>query len=187
MLEVRYRSETGTPLISVTQVLTLRGRIEQQWFTPESAARGTAVHELTEVYDMDTKLAGFTCPEKLRGYLDAYAAFVKTMRPIYHATEVKVTNALLGLGGRIDRVVDLFGDPGVLDIKTSVPALWHGQQLAAYNVLRPTGSRWGLYLRANGTYKLKDYTDPIDHRRFMADLAAIRGTITADGSYWVTA
>ena len=186
-MEVRYRSEAGTPLISVTQVLTLRGRIEQQWFTPESAARGTAVHELTEVYDMDTKLAGFTCPEPLRGYLDAYAAFKKTMRPIYHATEVKVTNALLGLGGRIDRVVDLFGEPGILDLKTGAPSPWHGAQLAAYNVLRPTGSRWALYLRGDGTYRLKDYADPIDHRRFMADLAAIRGTITTSGDYWIAA
>lgn len=168
-------------MISVTQVLSLAKRIEDRWFTPEAAARGSAVHRLTEYLDAGV-LTVF--PAELDGYLSAYAAFIKTMRPTYLATEVKVTNDLLGLGGRIDRIAVLFGEPGILDIKTSVPAPWHGQQLAAYNVLRPTGSRWGLYLKANGTYKLKDYTDPIDHRRFMADLAATRGTVTAHGDYW---
>ena len=184
---MRYRSESGTPLISVTQVLELRGRIDKNWFTPESAARGSAVHELTEVFDMDTKLAGFTCPEAYRGYLAAYAAFIKTMRPVYHATEVKVTNDLLGLGGRIDRIAEMFGQHGLLDLKTGQPSPWHGMQLAAYNVLRPTGCRWALYLRDNGTYRLKDYTDPIDHRRFMADLAATRGTVSPSGDYWIAA
>jgi hypothetical protein len=183
-LAVRYRSESGTPLISVTQVLTLRGRIEDRWFSEDAAARGSAVHELTEVFDMDTTLAAVACPDDLRGYLDAYASFIKTMRPVYHASEVTVTNALLGLGGRIDRIAEMFGQHGIIDLKTGQPSPWHGMQLAAYNVLRPTGSRWALYLRGNGTYRLKDYDDPIDHRRFMADLAATRGTITTDGDYW---
>jgi hypothetical protein len=182
VLKVRYRSPTGTPLISVTQVLTLAGRICTDWFTPESAARGTAVHDLTEQYDRGDTLE---IPEGLKGYMDAYVDFVATVRPVYCASEVEAVHAELGFGGRIDRVCSaLFGAPGILDFKTSDPYPWHGQQLAAYNVLRPTGNRWACYLRANGRYKLVAYDDPIDHRRFMFDLAQQRGTVTAFGDYW---
>lgn len=184
-LGVRYRTESGTPLISVTQVLGLAGRIDDQWFTPESALRGQIVHDLTEVFDRGEPLV---IPAGLEGYMDAYAEFVAVVRPVYAASELKVWNALLGLGGRIDRVCSsLFGQPGVLDFKTGDPMPWHGQQLAAYNVLRPTGARWACYLSKNGRYRLRAYNDPVDHQRFMFDLARTRGTVTADGDYWIAA
>jgi hypothetical protein len=162
----------------------LAGRIDATWFTAESAWRGSVVHALTEVYDRGEALH---IPAGLEGYLAAYAAFVKTVRPVYLASEEKVVSPLLGFAGRIDRVCgDLFGNPGLLDFKTGEPAAWHGQQLAAYNVLRPTGNRWACYLRPNGRYKLVTYHDPRDHRLFMFDLAKRRGTVTADGDHWIT-
>jgi len=184
-LAVRYRSESGTPLISVTQVLTLAGRIDTTWFTPESALRGQIVHDLTEVFDRGDELI---VPSGLEGYMDAYAEFLAIVKPVYSASELKVWNAALGLGGRIDRLCSsLFGMPGVLDFKTSDPAPWHGQQLSAYNVLRPTGARWACYLSKNGRYRLRAYNDPVDHQRFMYDLARTRGTVMADGDHWVAA
>ena len=182
MLPVRYRVE-GRPLISVTQVLTLAERIDRTWFTPESAERGRIVHALTEAFDRGDPLV---IPPGLAGYVEAYASFLAVVRPVYVASEVAATSALLGLGGRIDRVcADLFDRPGLLDFKTGDPAPWHGQQLALYNRLRPTGPRWACYLRANGTYRLRRYTDPADDRRAMADLARVRGTVTVDGDFWI--
>lgn len=179
---MRYRAN-GTALISVTQILTLAGRIDSTWFTKASAERGSIVHQLTEAIDAG---ASHYVPEGMQGYLDAYGAFLKTVRPVYLASEVQVTNASLGVGGRIDRVcADLFGAPGLLDFKTSDPYPWHGQQLAFYNLLQPTGNRWGCYLRADGRYKLITYHDPQDHRRNMYDLARVRGTVTAEGDFWV--
>jgi len=182
-LAVRYRSTSGTPLISVTQVLTLAGRIDTTWFTEEAAKRGQLVHDLTEVFDRGDPL---DIPPGLEGYMDAYASFVAIVRPVYSASEIEVWNGALGLGGRIDRIcAELFGAPGVLDFKTGDPMPWHGQQLAAYNVLRPTGARWACYLSKTGQYRLRAYNDPIDHRRFMYDLARTRGTVEADGNHWV--
>jgi PD-(D/E)XK nuclease superfamily len=184
-MAVRYRSSAGSALISVTQVLTLANRIDASWFTPESAWRGQVVHALTEAFDRHEALV---IPVGLEGYLDAYAAFVRSVKPVYGGSEVQVTNDVLRLGGRIDRVcVDVFGRPGLLDLKTGAPSAWHGQQLSAYNVLRPTGNRWALYLRPDGRYRLTAYTDPLDHRRFMFDLAQTRGTVLADGDHWVAA
>jgi hypothetical protein len=181
-LAVRYRAPSGAPLISVTQVLTVAGRINTTWFTPEAAERGRIVHDLTEAFDSGGPLH---CPPELLGYLDAYAAFLSGVRPVYSASEVKVASEALGFAGRIDRVcADLFGQPGLLDFKTGDQYPWHGQQLAAYNALRPTGARWGCYLGSNGRFRLRQYDDPIDHRRFMFDLASARGMVTPDGDYW---
>jgi hypothetical protein len=182
-LPVRYRSETGTPLISVTQVLGVAGKIEDRWFTPESAERGSCVHAMTERFDQGLPL---TMPDEWAGYLDAYATFLAIVRPVYAGSEVSVVSNELGLAGRIDRVCSsIFGAPGLLDFKTGEPQPWHGQQLSFYNLLKPTGARWACYLRADGKYRLRQYDDPADHRQNMFDLAHARGTVTIDGDYWV--
>jgi hypothetical protein len=184
-MAVRYRTEAGQPVISVTQVLTLAGRIDTTWFTPESAWRGQAVHDLTEVFDRGDPLE---IPSGLEGYLDAYAEFVAVVRPVYIASEVKAVSGILKLGGRIDRVcASIFGSPALLDFKTGDPYPWHGKQLAAYNALRPTGARWACYLTKHGRYRLKCYDDPADHHGFMYDLARTRGSVTSDGDFWVAA
>lgn len=182
-MQVRYRDETGRALISVTQILTLANRINTDWFTPEAALRGQIVHDLTERVDRGEAVY---VPPEVMGYIEAYQLFLTTVRPVYQASEVAVRNAILGVGGRIDRVcADLFGAPGLLDFKTGEPYPWHGQQLAFYNLLKPTGARWGCYLGANGRFRLKQYDDPHDHRQNMYDLAHVRGTVAADGDYWM--
>jgi hypothetical protein len=184
-LPVRYRTETGAPLISVTQALQVAGRINTEWFTAEAAERGSCVHAMTERFDAGVTL---TMPDEWRGYIEAYATFMAVVKPVYEASEVKVVSTRLGFAGRIDRVcADLFGQRALLDFKTGAPYPWHARQLAAYNVLKPTGARWACYLRADGKYRLTQYDDPFDHRSFMFDLAAARGTVTIHGDYWTTA
>ncbi len=169
-------------MISVTQALTITGAIETEWFTPESALRGQIVHELTETFDCGELVF---VPPGLEGYLQAYAEFVSVVQPVYHFSELEVVRASWRLGGRIDRVCELFGEPGILDFKTGAAASWHGQQLAAYNALYPTGSRWCLYLSANGKWKLKTYDDPMDHHKFMGALAKALDRVDALGDYWI--
>jgi hypothetical protein len=140
------------------------------------------VHRLTEVFDRGEPL---DIPPGLEGYLESYAAFLAIVKPVYEASEIAVRSAALGFAGRIDRVCsDLFGTRALLDFKTGVPAPWHGAQLSGYNALHPTGARWACYLGRDGRYALRRYDDPADHRRFMYDLAAVAGTVTAEGDYW---
>lgn len=180
--EVRYRTPTGTPMISVTQVLTVQRQIDRTWYTDEAAWRGQRVHELTEVFDRGEPL---DVPAGLEGYLDAYATFVAVARPVYRATELAVRNIAQRVAGRIDRVcASLFGVPALVDFKTGDPQPWHGQQLAAYNWLHPTGARYACYLMKTGRYRLVQYSDPADHRRFMYHLAQTHGRVTTDGQYY---
>lgn len=184
MLPIRYRSTAGKPRISVTQVLTVAGRINSEWFTEEACWRGTAVHRLTEQYDRGES---FVTPPGLGGYLDAYATFLAVVRPVYTDIEVKVQSDPLDLAGQIDRVCsELWGRPAIIDLKTGPPYPWHGQQLAGYNMLRPTGARWTLHLQENGRYRLLLHDDPQDHRKFVFDLARTRGTIYPDGDHWLS-
>lgn len=183
-LPIRYRSPDGDPLISVTQVLTLAGRIDATWFTEESRWRGQMVHTLTEAFDRGDPLQ---VPVGLEGYLDAYASMVAIVRPVYVDTECEVQDGRCG--GRIDRVcASIFGEPGMIDFKTGPPSSWHGLQLAAYNAMRPTGARYGCYLQANGKYKLIPYEDSMDHRKFQYDLSRVRPrVIEVDGSWRIAA
>lgn len=188
-LPIRYREMlSGRPLISVTQVLTLAGRIDPTWFTEEACWRGSMVHHLTEQLDRGAEIDPI--PPGLEGYMDAYWSFLQVCRPAYAHVELEVQDAALELGGRIDRIfASLFGvpEPGMLDIKTGPEQEWHGYQLAAYNRMEPTGARYGLYLKKNGRWRLKQYTDPMDDRRFMFDLAAQQGRVEPSGDFWVAA
>ena len=183
-LPVRYRLDGGTPVISVTQVLSLTGQIDDAWFTPASARRGSLVHALTE--DIDAGRS-FDAPDDVNGYLDAYRAFKETVRPDYIASELQVTRADMNLGGTIDRVcANLFGASAILDFKTGPPYPWHPLQLAAYRAMEPVATRWACYLQPNGRYKLKQYDDPQDHAWFMYYLAQVheRGYQISDNA-WV--
>lgn len=169
----RYTDSTGRPVISVTEVLTRAGRIDTTGFSPEAAERGTRIHALTEAFDYGESP---DVPSALVGYLDAWWAFTATVRPVYapDGIERRVVSDALRLGGRIDRVcLDLFGGPALLDIKAGSPKPWHGEQLAFYNRLCPTGPRYAVYLMDDGRWKVQQYTDPLDDRRAMEDLAMV--------------
>lgn len=182
ILPVRYRSAVGKPRISVTQVLTIAGRIDRTWFTEESVRRGSIVHAATESYDRGEIM---DVPPELMGYVEAYATFLAVVKPIYVASELEVQSEPWNLGGRIDReCVDFFGDPGIVDFKTGPFYPWHGDQLAAYNAMHRVGARWTVQLSSNGSYRLKRHDDPQDYRRFFYDLARVQLRVYPDGDYW---
>lgn len=167
-MDIRYRSSTGSPLISVTQVLGLAGLVDDRWYTPESAERGKDVHELTVIFDKKDR--PLHIGPGLHGYIDAYADFVATVKPTFIAAELQVQrdDATLRLAGTIDRVCSqIFGHPGHVDLKTGDPEPWHGLQLAGYNLLKPQGSRWCVYLGSNGRFRVKQYGEASDYGRFM--------------------
>jgi len=169
----------GREVPGVTTLLKANGTIDTTFLKNEAAlARGTAVHKRCEWLDSQPRaralqLAGADIESPMAGYERAYARFLRDCRPIYSHVEAGLLHATLRFGGRTDRICVDLGDrgPAVLEIKTGQPAAWHGVQLAGYQMLFPTGSRWVVYLSPRGNYSIKRCDDAADYDRFMQALA----------------
>lgn len=170
----------GREVPGVTSVLKEAGVIDATFLrNREALARGSRVHSACEAIDL-CRRAGLRTDativsDRLRpgeqGYADAYAAFVRDHAPKYSHVEVGLLHATLRFGGRPDRICAyLGGGPAILELKTGHPAPWHGVQLAAYQMLFPTGSRWVVYLRDDGRYAIRRMTGADDYQTFLSAL-----------------
>lgn len=171
----------------VTTVLKAAGIIDTTFLRSAAALeRGTAVHAATQEADIlrSWRAEEPTSPDRFVfsrevsdtvpvGYIKAYLAFLRDHAPRYTHVEAGLLHPTLAYGGRADRIcADLCGQgPAILEIKTGSPASWHGVQLAGYQLLFPTGSRWVVYLRDDGRYNLKRCTNAGDYGTFMQALA----------------
>jgi hypothetical protein len=164
----------GREVPGVTSVLKAAGIIDTKFLNNQEALRrGTQVHQHCEWVDREVKLAHAIAvapiEKPIDGYVNAYAAFLRDHAPRYTHVEQGLLHGALRFGGRPDRIcADLCGrGPAILEIKTGSPAPWHGVQLAAYQLLFPTGSRWVVYLRPDGRYHLQRVIGPDDYGRFL--------------------
>jgi hypothetical protein len=169
---------SGREVPGVTSVLKAAGIIDAKFLSNhEALRRGTLVHQHCEWVDREVRLARAIASapivKPIDGYINAYAAFVRDHAPRYTHVEEGLLHARHRYGGRPDRIcADLCGrGPAILELKTGSPADWHGVQLAAYQLLFPTGSRWVVYLRADGRYTLNRVTGPDDYARFLDALS----------------
>lgn len=145
------------------------------------AQRGTAVHELTEAYDV-TGNKPLGMDPKYAGYLKAWVDFRRdhAFKPI--AIEERVFHPEHLYAGTIDRVGVLRGEVAIVDIKTSAklgPAV--GVQLAAYADAwnfdpsnREANARYAVQLCEDGTYRLVEYDSPHDWPAFLGCLHIMR-------------
>ncbi len=149
-------------LLRVTEVLRLAGLIDATWYTDETATRGRYVHEACALLDSG-ELDEATLDPVLRPYLGAYQKFLAECRVEWEAIEQPVEDALYGYRGTPDRVGMINGKRTVLDIKSGAMQPWTALQTAAYSAcLGNRLVRFGLELRADGTYRLTEFTDRRD-------------------------
>ena len=167
---------------SVTRALAVRfGGAEH--VPPAALERGTLVHEWTaksDQYGLNPKPSRTVeMPTGLEGYCYAYQDFVEASKPRWLKIETPVESETLGYHGIVDRFGFLYGTSNkvVLDIKTGAPRNADRYQLAAYalalvpDILSMDTSqqphRIGLYIRAEGTWTLKQYDDIGDYITWM--------------------
>jgi len=170
----------GVPLVSVTTAIKSAGLMgDTSFYTEESRDRGTAVHWVTERFDLGT-LDCELIDEALAPYLAAYERFRQEHGPVWSHVETKTADLALHYAGTVDRAGRLTTcpHPVVLDIKSGGPAAWHRVQLSAYKRLLAAElpaliTRYALYLSSEGTYRLEAF--PLDDREdwqtFQAALA----------------
>lgn len=173
-------------MLRASTLLHLAGLVDDRWFTPESRERGTTVHLIArQVFtgrpvDVAPEYEGYA-----KALRDGYAAL--GLQPIC----VEQRLSMDGLTGRPDLVgwlpnhigSGIHAGPAIPDVKSGDPYPVHGVQLALYERLAeaeglrrhlPPSMRnlpWqriGFYVREDGTYRLRPYTESED--RIIADL-----------------
>jgi hypothetical protein len=166
--------QKGTKVPGVTTVLRAANIVDPKWFTEEARRKGTLVHDLTMQIDEDTiPISPRSKRWDVPGEVTAYLKFLNEIRPQYRLIEIPMLHPVLPFGGKPDRVCrNLLGSPAHLEIKTGSPASWHGVQLAGYQLLEPTGARYVLYLKPNGSYRLVQCKRAEDYDEFYRALDA---------------
>lgn len=171
-----YRID-GRRLPSVTQLLA---PLVDYSMVPREAleraqALGTAVHKMTELHDNDD-LDEDSLSDELKPYLAGWIKFRTECQFKPVTIEHRMAHPTLGYAGTSDRTGVIKGRLAVVDIKKMFVLGPHiGPQLAAYERLHQAEGlqvldRFALGLRADGTYRLQHYTDPLDWQCFLSHL-----------------
>ena len=159
----------GVVIPSVTEICApiTCGKYPPVGVVQQAAARGTRVHELCALYDMDA------LPDEIEaelvGYVKAWAAFCRDYKPVWTHIELPlygVLNTGLPFAGTLDRIGEIDGRTRVVDIKTAAsldrPAkVALCEQITGYEWLADLnkidvsyGAGMGVQLFANGNYRV---------------------------------
>ena len=166
----------GQILMSVTQIIKDAGLIEfSDKIRPEvlerASLRGREVHSACAFRASDDFDWGGVKPS-VRGYVRAFDKFLAE-------TNFKIESAELPRYHRIYKFAgtpDLTGFIGnrriIIDLKTYEPAEWTGLQLSGYEeLLENPAERWAVWLKEDGSYRLKEFKNPSDRDVFLSCLS----------------
>lgn len=161
---------------SVTQILEV---VDECWRVPADALErarrlGTAVHLACELNDLDD-LDEPSVDLVIAPYLAAWRRFRSEMGFTPDLIERKVFHKAMGYAGTLDRTGRLFDRRALIDIKSGEEWPSHGPQTAAYKEALATegekvSDRYAVYLRDDGTYRLRKCEDKSDWAVFLACL-----------------
>lgn len=171
--EHRYVLDGVRELPSVTTILRAQGLVQDAWFTEQARLRGDYVHLACRMLD-DDELDETTVDPIIAPYVNAYRAFVTTVKPEWTYIEHLIFDPVLGYAGTLDRAGAMQGeDWALVDLKSGgiYPAV--GPQTAAYRRCLPNGHRWkrfAVQLKADGHFTLHPLTDRSDEDTFIAAL-----------------
>ena len=159
----------GVVIPSVTEICApiTCGKYPPVGVVQQAAARGTRVHELCALYDMDA------LPDEIEaglvGYVKAWAAFCRDYKPVWTHIELPLYGSPdtgLPFAGTLDRIGEIDGLTRVVDIKTTAsldrPAkVALCEQITGYEWLTDLngfeafcGAGMGVQLFANGNYRV---------------------------------
>lgn len=183
-IECRYDEDThtytdvatGELLQHVTGMMARDGIIDDRFFTEESSARGTAVHDLTAGYDLEA-LALEDIWGQYRPYLLAHDYAMTIAKKLGKAEILEVeqihVHPRFRYACRLDRVERLYGAISVVEIKTGAEDESHGVQTALqamacaeeYHLPPEAIRRWVLYEKPNGRARMRELKDRADFDR----------------------
>jgi len=166
-----YRID-GQIVGNVTSILQAAGLYDDSFFTEESRNRGKYVHKAC-LYYLQGDLDESTILDEYRGYIEAFKRFMQEAdcKPHIDRCEIPLFNEVLRYGGTPDMPCFLNHADSLVDLKSGAETPATGIQLSGYmTLLGYPVKRYGLYLKADGKYKLIPYTDRNDIKIFNAAL-----------------
>lgn len=183
----------GDRVPSNTQVLRDSGLIMldgiPSFVLDAALKRGSAVHQLVHYLNEDD-LDWSSVDDAYRGYLDAWVAFRQQRELRVDLCEYRVASRTHRVSGTLDLLGLLEGDGALIDYKTGDPDdVAADFQTAGYVVMANEWAktdarlaavlaqytrlrRYSVRLRRDGTFRVKEYTDPRDFSRFITLVSA---------------
>lgn len=143
-------------MIRVTEALARVGLTDMEHVTEFGLRRGTLVHAATALDDRGDLDERSVDPVHVAPYLASWRLFRAQTGLKVLEIERAVHYEAMQYQGTFDRLVELDGAKILIDLKTGVPARWHGLQTAAYalaytaEVGGTTPMRAGVYLNGDG-------------------------------------
>jgi len=175
-----YITDEGRIVPSVTQRIKRGGLLgpAAQFYSAESADRGTAIHLACEHRDQGRDVTAFLRGE-FGGFLTSYIKWCDVMEPVWTSIETPQYSPRYQTAGTADRVGTINGRPVVLDLKSGGKANWHGVQLSLYSLIQQDSDippqerrRIVLYLRSNGRMAQSvEFSSPYDYTQALALIA----------------
>lgn len=162
----------GVEIPHITSMLETAGYVDSRWYTERSRQRGTAVHELTMLYDLGA-MDPTACVSPYKGWLLAHVKAMSLIRPDIDEIEIPHVHVRHRFGGRPDRRGRIYDRRGLLEIKSGGYEAAHRVQLALQAILVEEEeripaehlARFCLYLQDNGRFKLEEFKDRSDFDR----------------------
>ena len=158
----------GQVVPSVTQVL--KSAIDDRWFNDAARDRGCIV---TVAIELHSKGLLRQVPDGYQGYVDAWRIFLVHTRFVPCDVEKPVYTRFLGYAGTPDVEGHVLGATRrlIVDVKTGADAPHYPLQTAGYDIAYDhPHDRWCVFLKQNGTYSIRQHTDPRDRDVFLAAL-----------------
>jgi hypothetical protein len=165
-------------MFRVSDLLSMAGCQDPWWFTAEGRQRGTTVHFIGQQVLLQAPCG--VGPD-YQGYERAIRNGIASLGFVPLSVERRMQHSTRGFHGRPDtcgivqaKVGRIRKGPGVVDIKSGAPTAAHALQLGFYEMLAEDDSelqaaitaagfdgypwtRIGLYVQADGTYRIEPY------------------------------
>lgn len=165
----------GRQVPSVTQILGDMGLVDTNWLAESGRKRGTMVAAATQLFDQGKTIVYGRFPDivsenDLRGYVHAWDTFKAIASFLVTGIELAVCNETHGYAGTLDRLGVCAGKyRAIVDIKTGGAMPSYPLQTAGYaNCLEGYHRRYGVTLRKDGTYRVKEHKGRDDRNLFLA-------------------
>jgi hypothetical protein len=166
-----YSDDKGKVYPSVTKILLEENFIDPSWFTEWSRDKGSLVHLVCHLDDIDD-LEESTVDPVVQPYLEAYRTFKRDTGFIVEDSELSLYSESYQFAGTPDKIGKLNGSPAILDLKSGAVELWVALQLSFYEILtNHPHKRFALQLTAEGKYKLIPFVGRQDRNLCLSILA----------------